>query len=82
MYTCMRKKPDPLIYRLASERLGVRPSDCIVIEDSKIGLEAALGASMPCYITYTDSTKGQDFSGASLVMEDATRLSLAAILPP
>ena len=35
-----RKKPDPLIYRLAAERLEVDPADCLVIEDSTIGLQA------------------------------------------
>ncbi|CAK8988517.1 unnamed protein product [Durusdinium trenchii] len=30
-----RKKPDPLIYRLASERLGVSIENCAVVEDSK-----------------------------------------------
>ena len=35
------KKPDPSIYKLASERLGVKPEDCLVIEDSKIGLQAS-----------------------------------------
>jgi len=67
-----RKKPDPLIYRLASERLGVALSNCAVVEDSKIGLEAALAAGMKCYITYTDSTEGQDFGGAVQVVADAT----------
>jgi len=33
------KKPDPSIYRLAAERLGVQPSECLVIEDSAIGLQ-------------------------------------------
>lgn len=32
---------------------------CMVIEDSLIGLEAALGARMNCVITYTESTKSQ-----------------------
>ena len=36
-----RKKPDPLIYNLASERLGVPPSACVVVEDSLVGLRAA-----------------------------------------
>ena len=31
----------------------------MVIEDSVIGLKAALGARMNCVITYTDSTKNQ-----------------------
>lgn len=76
-----KKKPDPLIYNLASDRLGIPPADCVVIEDSKIGLEAALGAEMPCYITYTDSTSTQDFAGATEVVADATELSLDKMFP-
>ena len=45
-------------------RLGVPASRSIVVEDSLIGLQAALGAEMPCIITYTPSTKSQDFLGA------------------
>jgi len=75
-----KKKPDPMIYDLAAERLGVAPSNCVVIEDSKIGLDAAQRAGMPCYITHTDSTKGQDFTGAIAVVADATQLSLVEIL--
>ena len=33
------KKPDPSIYTLAAERLGVHPSECLVVEDSAIGLQ-------------------------------------------
>lgn len=76
-----KKKPDPLIYNLASQRLGIPPERCAVVEDSKIGLEAALGAKMSCYITYTESTKTQDFAGAKEVVEDATKLSLSKIFP-
>lgn len=54
-----KKKPDPQIYCIAAEKLGVSPSDCVVIEDSLIGLQAALGAGMRCVITYTPSTKDQ-----------------------
>lgn len=53
------KKPDPSIYVEASRRLGVSGKDCIVIEDSVIGLQAATGAGMPCVITYTCSTADQ-----------------------
>ncbi len=34
-----RKKPDPSIYRIAAQRLGVDPSACLVVEDSTIGLK-------------------------------------------
>ena len=34
-----KKKPDPSIYRIAAQRLGVDPSECLVVEDSTIGLK-------------------------------------------
>jgi len=77
-----KKKPDPLIYTTAAERLGVSPADCAVVEDSKIGLDAAVGASMRCFITYMPSTEDQDFSLAEQAVEDATRLDLDTIFPP
>jgi beta-phosphoglucomutase family hydrolase len=39
-------KPDPSIFLLAAERLGVAPSDCVVIEDAHVGIEAAHRAGM------------------------------------
>lgn len=33
------KKPDPSIYKIAAERLQVDPAECLVIEDSTIGLQ-------------------------------------------
>jgi HAD superfamily hydrolase (TIGR01493 family) len=41
-----RGKPEPDIFLLASQRLGVAPQDCIVYEDSDEGLEAARRAGM------------------------------------
>jgi HAD superfamily hydrolase (TIGR01509 family) len=35
------QKPDPEPYRLAAARLGVQPTDCLVFEDSEIGLQSA-----------------------------------------
>ncbi len=52
-------KPDPTIYLVAAERMGVKPDECVVVEDSIVGLRAALGAGMRCVITYTSSTKDQ-----------------------
>ena len=37
-----RKKPDPSIYRIAAQRLGVDPSACLVVEDSTIGLKVSV----------------------------------------
>jgi beta-phosphoglucomutase-like phosphatase (HAD superfamily) len=41
-----RGKPEPDIFLLASQRLGVAPEDCIVYEDSDGGLEAARRAGI------------------------------------
>lgn len=54
-----KKKPDPKIYNVAAQKLGLDPSECLVVEDSTIGLQAATGAGMRCIITYTPSTKQQ-----------------------
>ena len=39
-------KPAPDVFLLAAERLGVPPAGCVVIEDSLLGVEAALAAGM------------------------------------
>jgi beta-phosphoglucomutase family hydrolase len=41
-----KAKPDPEIYRLAAQRLGVAEANCIVFEDSKSGVQAASQAGM------------------------------------
>jgi HAD superfamily hydrolase (TIGR01509 family) len=40
------KKPDPEIYLTACELLGLKVSECLVVEDSPSGLEAAAAAGM------------------------------------
>ena len=66
------KKPNPMIYNVARERLGLTPDQCVVIEDSLVGLKAALAADMKCLITYTSSTASVDFyaQGASAKVPD------------
>ncbi len=39
-------KPDPEPFLLAASRLGVLPEECLVFEDSDIGIEAAVAAGM------------------------------------
>jgi HAD superfamily hydrolase (TIGR01509 family) len=65
-----RKKPDPEIYLLARERLATAPSRCVVIEDSRNGMLAALGAGFPCLITTSTYTKDEDFRGAARVVPE------------
>ena len=42
-----RGKPEPDVYLLAAQRLGVAPDRCLAIEDSSNGIRAALAAGMP-----------------------------------
>ena len=62
------KKPDPAIYLLALERMGVAPGDAIVVEDSRNGLLAAVGAGLPCVVTVSGYTADEDMSEAVLVV--------------
>lgn len=80
------KKPSPLIYQTAARRLDVAPERCVVVEDSLIGLQAAVGAGMKCIITYTSSTASVDFygNGAAAKVPDleSAGVTLEAIFDP
>ncbi|MGB7606642.1 MAG: HAD family phosphatase [Lutisporaceae bacterium] len=57
-----RGKPEPDIFLLAAKKLGFRPAECIVLEDSENGIKAAYKAGMrtimiPDMITPTDDIK-------------------------
>lgn len=54
-------KPDPGIFIYTASKLGIASEKCIVIEDSKNGVRAALAANMYC-IGYGGATIGNDIS--------------------
>ena len=45
-----RNKPCPDVFLEAASQMGTSPSECVVIEDSVIGLQAAKAADMACII--------------------------------
>lgn len=62
-------KPNPAIYLLAAQTLGVNPAECIVLEDAYLGVEAAKRAGMRC-IGYRNLNSGQqDLSRADVVVD-------------
>lgn len=65
-----KKKPDPEIYNLALERLSLRPRECVVIEDSHNGLQAAKAAGAYCVVTTNGYTASEDFATADLVVPE------------
>jgi beta-phosphoglucomutase-like phosphatase (HAD superfamily) len=41
-----RSKPDPEPFLIAAERLGVKPEECLVFEDTEMGIQSAKAAGM------------------------------------
>ncbi len=64
------KKPAPDIYLYVLRELGLRPDQCIAIEDSEQGLRASLAAGLKTIVTINSFTAGQDFTGAALVVDN------------
>lgn len=56
-----KAKPDPQVFLLAAEELGLPPRDCVVFEDAEAGIEAAKSAGMRCVaIGSRDTLSGAD----------------------
>jgi beta-phosphoglucomutase len=51
-----RSKPDPEVFLLAAQRLGVPPTDCLVVEDAAAGIEGARRAGMAVFGIGTPET--------------------------
>lgn len=64
------KKPDPAIYLLAVEQLGLDVADTLVVEDSRNGLLAATRAGLPCLVTVNGYTREEVFDEAVLVVSE------------
>ena len=63
-----RKKPAPDIYTYVLQRLDMAAADCVAIEDSLNGLEAAKAAGLCTIVTPSYWTRSEDFSSADLVV--------------
>jgi beta-phosphoglucomutase len=54
-------KPDPEVFLVAAQRLGVPPSRCVVVEDAPAGVQAAKAAGIPCVALLSRGRKREDF---------------------
>jgi beta-phosphoglucomutase len=72
--TCITKgKPDPEIYLFAAELLKVKPDECIVIEDSFVGITAAVNAGMKV-IAITTTHSAEELKDTNLVINSFSEL--------
>lgn len=67
-------KPEPDIFLLAAQKLGLPPDKCIVIEDSANGIQAAKSAGMYCIAFAGPGSELQDQSHADRIISDFNEL--------
>ena len=69
-----RKKPDPAIFLLAADRLGLPASRCLVVEDAIAGVQAAKAAGARCLAVTTNNPADKLWAaGADWVVTDFTQ---------
>lgn len=71
MEDTQRGKPDPQVFLVAAEKLGVPPSRCVVLEDAGAGVKAAKAAGMKCVgVTFAGYHSADELlaAGADLVV--------------
>ena len=69
-------KPSPSGYLKAAELLGVDPADCVVIEDSTVGVASGVAAGMKVLALDRSSTTPQKFEGQTWLVKDLSEIDV------
>ncbi|MFE9629203.1 HAD family hydrolase [Streptomyces sp. NPDC006527] len=69
-----RGKPAPDLFLYAAERMGVAPERCVVVEDSPLGVQAAVAAGMDVF-GFTAMTPAEKLAGATRLFADMGELA-------
>ena len=72
-------KPEPDIYLKAAAGLGLPPEQCIAIEDSPIGIAAAVASGAYTIAVRTDYTRHLDVSQAHAILENLEDFDLSLL---
>ena len=73
-----RGKPNPALFLAAAERLGLRPEQCVVLEDSLNGVRAAHAAGMPC-LAVTNTFSAERLAEADLIVDSLAQVKAAEL---
>ena len=63
-----KKKPDPEIYNLALSKLGLKPDEVMVVEDSKNGVKASKAAGIQTIVTTNHYTEKEDVEAGDIIV--------------
>jgi len=70
---CQHRKPAPDCYLIVAKKLNVSPSECVVIEDSPIGVKAAKSAGMKC-IAVTNTFPKEQLQQADYIIDNLNKI--------
>ncbi|MBK8037333.1 MAG: HAD family hydrolase [Verrucomicrobiaceae bacterium] len=73
-------KPDPSLFLHAAEKLGVKPEEAVIFEDSLNGLRAAMAAGIRCVVAPGPMTRHLDFEGAWKRVESLAHVTLKELM--
>ena len=73
-----KKKPDPQIFLIAIQRLGIEAARCVVFEDAPSGVQAAKAAGARC-IAVTNTVSSKELSGADVICDSLEKVNLEMI---
>jgi beta-phosphoglucomutase len=72
----VNSKPHPEIFEKAAQKVGINPSECVVFEDAKAGVQAAKAAGMKC----VGIGKREELNRADMVIPGFEGISIEDIL--
>jgi beta-phosphoglucomutase len=77
-----RGKPDPQVFLMAAEKLGVPPRRCVVLEDAPVGVQAARAGGMAAVgVTFVGHHPADTLraAGADLVVPSLEQVGVATL---
>jgi len=74
------KKPEPDIFLLAAQTLGVTPAECVVLEDAVNGIQAAKVAGMRC-VGVAHTLASEALQAADVVREKISKVKISDLAP-